>query len=93
MDHLFWSCVLHSASHDGDGRSYETRVTVLQDVPHRINPASVSAAQLRVSLVLKLVFLPKPDAQKQLSSLARPEWGPAVRFGSAAGRAVAAAAS
>ncbi len=64
-----------------------------QDVPHRINAASASAEQLRVSLVLKLVFLPKQGADRQLSGLARPEWGPAVRFGSAAGPASAAAAS
>ena len=65
----------------------------VQDVPHRINSASASAEQLRVSLVLKLVFLPKDGAKRQLSSLARPQWGPAVRFGSAAGPVAAAAAS
>mmetsp|Transcript_898 Transcript_898/g.3267 ORF Transcript_898/g.3267 Transcript_898/m.3267 type:complete len:376 (+) Transcript_898:52-1179(+) len=54
-----------------------------QDVVHRLSTPSMTARRPRYSLVWKLVFVPK-SADERMRTLARPEWGSGVFFGSAA---------
>jgi hypothetical protein len=56
-----------------------------QDVVHRVSPPSAAAGgRPRLSLVWKLVMLPREGAQAAHCCLARPEWGDPLSFGSAA---------
>ena len=64
------------------------------DVLHRLSPPSRSAGRPRYSLVWKLALVPKPPPRLRSAevppppppaTIARPEWGPPVPFGSAAG--------
>lgn len=58
-------------------------VLMEQDVLHRVSPPSSAAGgRMRLSLVWKLVFLPKKKGEEV--RLARREWGLASAFGSAA---------
>ena len=63
-------------------------VLMEQDVLHRVSPPSALAnGQLRLSLVLKLVFLPNDEAAVGEGGevrLAKREWGLSTAFGSAA---------
>ena len=52
-----------------------------QDITHRLSVPSVLANRPRYSLVWKLVLHPRTPEQP--CTIARPEWGPPVRFGSA----------
>ncbi len=53
-----------------------------QDVLHRLSVPSGAAGRPRYSLVFKLVMLPREA--DGACSIARPEWGRPVAFGSAA---------
>jgi hypothetical protein len=56
-----------------------------QDLSHRISvPSRMAGGRARYSLVWKLLFVPR--RRDQTACIARPEWGPAQQFGSAAGR-------
>ena len=59
-----------------------------QDVAHRICEPSRAAAVPRYSLVLKLVFYPRPRAGGAAAAVGvlRPEWGEPLRLGSASRR-------
>ena len=58
-------------------------VLMEQDVLHRVTPpSSVAEGRLRLSLVWKLVFLPRKKGEEV--RLARREWGVSSAFGSAA---------
>ena len=65
-----------------------------QDLVHRLSQPSRQAGRPRYSLVWKLALMPRPAtgrvrlgeaAEAQLGSIARPEWGRPMPFGSAAG--------
>lgn len=66
------------------------------DLLHRLSPPSRMAGKPRYSLVWKLALVPKvaararssnaaPPGEQQQCSIARPEWGRPLPFGSAAG--------
>ena len=55
-----------------------------QDVTHRISAPSALAKQTpRYSLVWKLVMHPRTQEASASPTMARPEWGEPVKFGSA----------
>jgi probable phosphoglycerate mutase len=69
-----------------------------QDLLHRLSAPGRAAGRPRYSLVWKLALMPRPaaavrgrsapaggEAEQALTSIARPEWGRPMPFGSAAG--------